>query len=152
MPSYIRGRHLFGARERKDMRLCWDNRRAPKRYTMAGEFENTLRESMGILCTHENVFRPLHPRPRHKLWGLHHSRCSESHQEAPRTRLRSNAKFALPYIERFMSLSLWMKPSTGPLLQLFVSPARTAARSFLSSLRSASSPPPPKRRPPLATR
>src|SRR5215204_309880 len=68
MPSYIRGRHLFGARERKDMRLCWDNRRAPKRYTMAGEFENTLRESMGILCTHENVFRPLHPRPRHKLW------------------------------------------------------------------------------------
>jgi hypothetical protein len=36
---------LFGARERKDMILCWDNRRAPKRRTMAGESENTLRES-----------------------------------------------------------------------------------------------------------
>jgi hypothetical protein len=30
------------------MRLCWDNRRAPKRRTMAADSENTLRESMGV--------------------------------------------------------------------------------------------------------
>src|SRR5215208_6448520 len=34
-----------GSRERKEIRLCWDNRRAPKRRTMAAESENTLRES-----------------------------------------------------------------------------------------------------------
>ena len=35
------------------MRLCWDNRRAPKRRSMAGDSENSLRESMGIVCTSE---------------------------------------------------------------------------------------------------
>ena len=46
--------------------------------------------------------------------------AGERHHEAPRTRLRNNAKLALPYIWRFISLSLRTKPSTGPLLQLSV--------------------------------
>ncbi len=33
------------------MILCWDNRRAPKRHTLAAGSENSLRESMGIVCT-----------------------------------------------------------------------------------------------------
>jgi hypothetical protein len=32
------------------MRLCWDNRRAPKRRSMEGDSENRLRESLGIVC------------------------------------------------------------------------------------------------------
>ena len=31
------------------IRLCWDNRRAPKRCTMAADSENALRESMGCV-------------------------------------------------------------------------------------------------------
>jgi len=34
-------------------------------------------------------------------------------------RLRNNAKLTLPYIERFTSLNLWMKASTGPVLRFF---------------------------------
>src|SRR5215203_6528404 len=37
----------------KEVKDCWDNRRAPKRYTMAADSENTLRESMGCVPRRE---------------------------------------------------------------------------------------------------
>ncbi len=43
--SVYTGGCLFGARRRKN-EICWDNRRAPKRHTMAAESENRLRETV----------------------------------------------------------------------------------------------------------
>ena len=54
------------------------------------------------------------------------SPCSVSHREILKTWLRNNAKLALPYIERFTSLNLWMQPSTGPVLHFSGTPARVA--------------------------
>ena len=34
----------------KEVKDCWDNRRAPKRYTMAADSENTLRECRWGSC------------------------------------------------------------------------------------------------------
>ena len=37
----------FSGLGKERIRMCWDNRRAPKRSTMAADSENTLRESKG---------------------------------------------------------------------------------------------------------
>src|SRR5215208_2511381 len=44
-PRIYWGRHFFGG-SGKEVKDCWDNRRAPKRHTMAAFSENSLRESM----------------------------------------------------------------------------------------------------------
>jgi hypothetical protein len=40
---------IFSGLGKERIRLCWDNRRAPKRHTLAGDSENRLREPMGIV-------------------------------------------------------------------------------------------------------
>ncbi len=55
---------------------------------------------------------------------------SESGLHAASILARRRSKPTLPYPCRFNSLSLCTNPSIGPLLQVFVSPALTAERSF----------------------
>jgi hypothetical protein len=48
MPEYIGVGILSGLG--KGRIICWDNRRAPKRRSMAGDSENTLRECRWVSC------------------------------------------------------------------------------------------------------
>jgi hypothetical protein len=51
-------RCLFGARERKD-KIVGTIAEPPKRHTIAGVSENSLRKSMGIVCTSQSLIDEL---------------------------------------------------------------------------------------------
>ena len=55
MPTYIQAPLQGSEKEEYD---CWDNRRAPKKLSVAGDSENSLRESMGMVFTSRHASFP----------------------------------------------------------------------------------------------
>ncbi len=53
-PRIYGGRRLFETRRTKKMRLSGQSPSPEKAHYVAGEFENRLRESMGIVCSSQN--------------------------------------------------------------------------------------------------